>query len=239
MRRFSYRSFVLLSFAGLTFAQWHTSAIADPGRPVDRWLQDVSTDYAEDGWVQKPNFRPLGYMRPTDDKGWQTRMLALRAVVMQGKSSIPSLLKALESGDVSRRVFAAQALGYLGADVPPKPLLRAAREDKLAAVRLYAIDALGMRGESANTIDWMSLRKQERNGDVRKHIGYGVERKDAAIHESVIQTLKNWNPQSINTAVVGKPAPDFELTSATKQKIRLSSFRGKKSVVLVFVYGDT
>jgi hypothetical protein len=239
MRRFFCRSFVFLSFAGLIWAHLQMPAVADPARTVGRWLQDVSRDYSEEGWVQKPRFRPLGYMRPAGDKGWQTRMLALRAVVIEGKPSIPSLLEALESGDVSRPVFAAQGLGYLGADVPSEPLLRAAREDKLAAVRLYAVDALGMRGNAADAINWMSLRKRERNGDVRKHIGYAVERKDAAIRREIVQTLKNWNPQSMNTAVVGRPAPEFELTSATKQKIRLSSFRGKKSIVLVFVYGDT
>ncbi|MBT4863596.1 MAG: HEAT repeat domain-containing protein, partial [Planctomycetaceae bacterium] len=189
---------MILSIAGLAFAQWHVPATADPGRRVGLWLQDVSRDYSEQGWAQKSKRYPQGYMRPADDKGWQTRMLALRAVVIEGKLSIPSLLEAMESSDISQRVFAAQALGYLGADLPSGPLLHAAREDKLTAVRLYAVDALGMRGNAANAIDWMSLRKQEPNGDVRKHIGYAVERKNAGIHQEVVQTLKNWNPQSMN-----------------------------------------
>ena len=41
------------------------------------------------------------------------------------------------------------------------------------------------------------------------------------------------------TAKVGKPAPGFTLETVAGKKIDLSSFRGKKNVVLVFVYGDT
>lgn len=37
------------------------------------------------------------------------------------------------------------------------------------------------------------------------------------------------------TLAVGDPAPDFELTGhRNKEKVRLSDFRGKKNVVLVF-----
>ena len=56
---------------------------------------------------------------------------------------------------------------------------------------------------------------------------------------AVVETLKRWNPATIDSAIIGKRAPDFELTSATGETIRLSRFRGKKAVVLVFVYGDT
>jgi len=43
----------------------------------------------------------------------------------------------------------------------------------------------------------------------------------------------------MNTAVVGKAAPEFELTDATGKTYKLTDFKGKKAVVLVFVYGDT
>ena len=209
-----------------------------PDRPVDDWLSAVSQKYAEEGWLEKPRFRPQGYMRPADDKGWQTRMLALRAVVSQGRPSIRPLLNALASGDDSQRIFAAQALSYLGSSVPVEPLLFAARGDKVASVRLYAVDALGMRGDAAKTVPWESLRKREKNQDVKKHIGYAIERKNFPVEKKVMQTLTAWNPQTMNTAIVGKPTPDFELRSAGGRKIRLSSFRGKKAVVLVFIYGD-
>ena len=38
---------------------------------------------------------------------------------------------------------------------------------------------------------------------------------------------------------VGAPAPEISLPATSGGEIKLSDFRGKKSVILVFVYGDT
>ena len=46
------------------------------------------------------------------------------------------------------------------------------------------------------------------------------------------------DPDTIDLAKVGQPAPDFTLQNATGKACTLSDFRGKKSVVLVFIYGD-
>jgi hypothetical protein len=237
--RCSFRLFCLSTVVSVLTIGLSPLHAGKPDRSVDDWLSVVSRQYAEEGWAEKPRSRSQRYLRPADDKGWQTRMRALQAVVSTGQPSIRPLLNALESGDDSLRIFAAQALGYLGSSVPVEPLLRAAREDKVAAVRLYAVDSLGMRGDAAKTVPWESLRKREKNPDVRKHIGYAIERKNTPVEKKVVQTLTAWNLQTMNTAIVGKPAPDFELTSAGGRAIRLSSFRGKKAVVLVFIYGDT
>jgi hypothetical protein len=79
----------------------------------------------------------------------------------------------------------------------------------------------------------------EADRDVRKHIGYAIERNGEPIAASVVKQLLAWDPQTIDSAVVGQPAPDFELTSADGTTVRLLDFRGKQPVVLVFVYGDT
>ena len=57
--------------------------------------------------------------------------------------------------------------------------------------------------------------------------------------ESVYRTLVEWNPSTIDSAKVGKPAPEFALTTVSGKKYRLSDFRGKQAIILVFVYGDT
>ncbi|MBP89772.1 MAG: hypothetical protein CMJ64_24210 [Planctomycetaceae bacterium] len=38
---------------------------------------------------------------------------------------------------------------------------------------------------------------------------------------------------------LGAPAPDFVLQTVSGKSVRLSDYRGKRAVVLVFVYGDT
>ena len=84
-----------------------------------------------------------------------------------------------------------------------------------------------------------SLQAKERNGDVRKHMDYALERNKDPLHKEVARSLRDWDPATMDTARVGQPAPDFELSTISGQRTRLSQFRGKRPVVLVFIYGDT
>jgi hypothetical protein len=212
---------------------------ADSLQSADDWLERFSQDWNENLWEHKSRKRPHGYMRPLHDRGWQTRMRVLRELVLRGQDAVGPLLNVLKGGTVHERVLAAQTLGLLAPDVPMEPLLSAAQTDKNTAVRLYAVDALGMRGSAGTAVKWDLLLKQARNRDVRKHIGYARERNNVPVASEVTAALRDWNPETIDTAVLGQPAPDFELASVNGEKVRLSDYRGRKAVVLVFVYGDT
>jgi len=211
----------------------------DAPQSANDLLARFSQDWNENLWEHKSRKRPHGYMRPLDDRGWQTRMRVLRELVLRGQDAVGPLLEVLKGGAAHERVLAAQTLGLLAPDVPPEPLLSAAQTDKNSAVRLYAVDALGMRGSATTAVEWDLMRKQARNRDVRKHIGYALERKDVPVASEVAAVLRDWNPETIDTAVLGQTAPDFALTSVNGEMVRLSEYRGQKAVVLVFVYGDT
>lgn len=213
-----------------------TPLYAEPPEKTPReWLATFADSWNEEDWRGRPS--PGGYMRPLDDAGWKLRMQALQGLVRHGQDSIPPLLDALKAGDAPpQRILAAQTLGYLAPHVPPAPLLEAAKSDPDAAVRLYAVDSLGMQG--AKDVDWNELLKREKNRDVRKHIGYAIERNGEPLAGNVIERLTSWD-STIDSAAIGSPAPEFELKSATGETIRLSDFRGRKPIVLVFVYGDT
>lgn len=196
--------------------------------------------WQDDQWIPREARRFPQHIRDQADKGWQLRMLALHEVVSAGEDAVPFLLERLESGEAHERILAAQALGFLARHAPAEPLLKALQDDTNTAVQLYAVDALGMRGDGQLAERFANVADEIRNRDVRKHISYAEQRKGVAIDEAIVQKLAAWKPDNLNSARLGKPAPDFELaTVGGKQKIKLSDYRGKKSVVLVFIYGDT
>lgn len=206
---------------------------------TDQLIQQFSAAWEESHWTESSGSVPDGYLRITDDRGWKVRMRVLQKLVTQGEAAIPDLLKALKSESTPERILAAQTLGYLAPHVPLQPLLQAAGTDADAAVRLYAVDSLGMQGVTSDAVDWQQLLKNETNRDVRKHIRYAMERQGQPLNRKVTKQLIEWNADSIGTAAVGQLAPDFELVSATGETVKLSQFRGSKAVVLVFIYGDT
>ena len=224
----------LASMLGCTAIAW----TAEPPPSARDHLKHFSQHWREDDWQQKGRSSPGGYMRPLEDDGWQARMRALQGCVRHDGASIAILLDRLRSGDAPERILAAQTLGYLGPDVPAAPLVAALKSDTDPAVRLYLVDTLGMLGKGAE-VDWDAFLKDESNRDVKRHVGYVRERNERTLDTSVVRELTQWDSSRINTATVGRRAPDFTLSSVQGETVRLSDFRGKKAVVLVFIYGDT
>ncbi len=202
-------------------------------RSPEQWIEYFSEHWRDDGWGSPP------YMRTANDNGWQVRMRALQGLVAAGGPAVKPLLRVLEQGDPNQRMLAAQALGYLAPHVPSQPLLSAVRNDPDAAVRLYAVDALARQGRDDIATPLAELEKSETNRDVKKHIAYALDREGVRIDSQVVDDLRNWDADRIDSAQLGKAAPDFRLPSLTGETVRLSDFRGKKPVVLVFIYGDT
>jgi HEAT repeat protein len=177
-------------------------------------------------------------MRPLDDSGWKARLEAFRDLVRLGDKAVPVLTEALGKGEPETRTFAAQALTFL-ADSAARPALDKAVEDSHPAVRLYAIDALSMFGRLKGTEQYRQLREKDPNRDVRSHMAFALERDDKPQPAAIQKALLNYDLAGLDTAKVGKPAPDFTLTDALGKTYRLRDFRSKKAVVLVFIYGDT
>lgn len=187
----------------------------------------------EKAWVV-----PKGYMRSLDDAGWKARMTAFQKLAAMGEKAIPALTDALTKGEPETRVLAAQALGLM-ADPKAKPALETALKDKTAAVRLYALDALSMFGKLTPTDELKAMKEKDANRDVKAHVGFALDRDDKPDPVALRKLLAGFDLAKMNTAVLGKAAPEFELTDATGKSYKLADFKGKKAVVLVFVYGDT
>jgi len=230
---------LLLSCVLLLFSCDSLLTAAEPRRDPAQWIKSFSTQWDDTAWNGFGSGRTKAYIRPMDDEGWKARMHALAGLVSAGQKSVEPLIDLLSHGKPAERVLAAQALGYLAAEVPSGPLLAAAQDDAEAAVRLYAVDALGMQGNASLHGSLEKLLETESSGDVKKHIGYALARGEHGVDRQVLEQFVRWNPKTLDSARLGKQAPDFALPSLDGETIRLSDFRGKQAVVLVFIYGDT
>ncbi len=202
----------------------------------DESVEAFTTSWDEEKWGQ--NFRGMAYMRSADDTAWKDRMVALQSLVAGGSKSLEQLKTLLTSESVPSRILAAQALSYLAPLTKIDLLTSAFKNESDPAVRLYLADAIGMSGHGGQ-VDWTELAKGEKNRDVKKHIGYAKDRQDTPVSDSVVEQLASWDANTLDSASVGKLAPDFTLNSVEGTEYRLSQFRGKQPVVLVFIYGDT
>lgn len=178
------------------------------------------------------------YMRPLADEGWKARMVALRGMALAGDRSAPVLTDALKKGDDETRVFAAQALALLPTKDTREALV-AALKDSHPAVRLHALGALSAFGKVPKEEPYLTIQKKDPNRDVRANAGFALERDDKTDTKAIRKALVDYDPRQMATAKAGKKAPDFTLLGADGKTIRLSDYRGKKAVVLVFIYGDT
>jgi hypothetical protein len=179
-----------------------------------------------------------GYMRPLDDEGWRVRMTALVELMRHENDAGLELSRVLSGGEPETRIFAAQALAYL-ADPRTRPALEAALQDDVAAVRLYAVDALGRLGRLPNTQRLLEMRQRDPNRDVQAVVGFGLERDDEPNPSALKRALRGIDPLQLGAAKLGRRAPDFSLDDPRGRRFRLSQYRGKNPVVLVFIYGDT
>ena len=205
------------------------------GETAGEVIERVGVVWTEAGWDQDLED---AYMRRHEDTGWQARMIGMQALVGMGENAVGPLVGVLREGIPGMRVFAAQTLSYLGPRVERSAFVQALADED-TAVRLYAVDGLGMSGAAGLSELLGPMRKTESDRDVRKHIDYAILRDGMPVDQAVIGTMLAWDAETITSATVGEMAPDFVFDALTGESIRLSSFVGKKAVVLVFIYGDT
>jgi len=197
-----------------------------------------SNAWPADSWLPSGSRRP-GYMRPDNSPGWRLRYQAFRQSVLAGVKALPLLQQKLAKGTVEERILAAQVIGFLPAQGAIPVLAKSAASDPEPAVRLYAIDSISLLAGEQQADLFQQLVKTERHRDVKRHLDYALERTAPAASAAIAAAMHKWDTKLLDAAQVGKPAPDFELTSVDGRQVRLRDYRNKKSVILVFVYGDT
>lgn len=182
-------------------------------------------------------------MRPLGDEGWVTRFRALRDLVRLGERAFPALsgeLVPLEGTEtLHRRVLAAEALSLTADSGVEDVLVRSLQKDASPAVRLYAADALGVLRTPTSMAALRAARDADPNGDVRAHAGFALEREGRESWLDARKRLLDFDDRRLDTARLGERAPTFRLPNHQGIPVDLAAFRGKRAVILIFIYGDT
>ena len=178
----------------------------------------------------------VAFRTEDDATTWKTYALSMKRLAAMGDEAIPGLIKACDDSNFQVRALSARVLGYLQAKAAVPKLIELLN-DKQAPAALLAADALGQIQDPAGLESLREARNHEKRGDVLLHVNKSLDRKTPLESDVVPQILKI-DSRSIDSAKTGQAAPDFMLLDPDGAPWTLSDFRGKKSVVLVFIYGD-
>ncbi len=169
---------------------------------------------------------------------WKIRMECLVALAQAGPEAVPVLLDALKTGSPDSRSLAGEALCFL-ADAKARPALEQAVEDKERDMRLYAIRSLGRLGRLEAKPKYRQIADKDPSAGVRFEMTFALTRDDKPDPGAIRKALSRYDLARMDSARLGKAAPDFALADTSVKTWRLSDFRGKKSVVLVFLIATT
>ncbi len=218
----------------LVFSVMTLGLIAPGAEPVlagDNDVANLLATFAKD-WPE--NRTP--YRTPEDTSTWKTYALTMSTLVAMGDKAVPGLIAACDDSNYQVRALAARVLGYLQAKAAV-PILIALLKDSQAPVALLAADSLGQIGDPQGIAALKAAQTTDKRGDVLLHIAKSLARQ-VPLEDDVVPQILRIAPSSIDSAKIDEPAPDFTLKDPTGKSWKLSDLRGKKSVVLAFIYGD-
>jgi HEAT repeats len=168
-------------------------------------------------------------------QNWNLRMECLVKLMKIGPEAVPVLIECLknEKKPAHTRALSALALGFL-ADDRARPVLLQAIEDKDGGVQADADKALGRLGRLSGTPKLQKLlADRDRESGSFFNLKFILTRDDQPNPEPIRQALRNYDLARIDSADLGKLAPDFTLADTSGKTWHLAQFRGKKAVVLI------
>jgi hypothetical protein len=194
------------------------------------------------GWAQSESplekYRRLAFPAKDENfaKGWQDRV-ALEFEIINA-ADLKALRRALKDDDPFVRAIAARALGILSDKESADALAELVKGDKEYHVRIRAVESLGYLKTKPEVIE---LATKDRDGGVswvaklaadqlKSDTDYAKQLRDAyatGIKREVMET-----------AVVGKPAPDFTAVTSEGKPFKLSTILGKKPIAIYFAAFD-
>ncbi len=193
--------------------------------------------------VRKHNFEGnSGYdgVAYLGDNAWRVRTLAIRDLVRMGSEAKPTLIAGLNDENRHVRHVCVAAIGILGLRDTGNDLIKVLTEDPDPIVRGQAAQAIGQIGytEAIKTLKMASKQDDSVHVRHRAELALGRLKENPGKDSELIKAWTNLDGKTFRRAKVGKPAPDFEMKDVYGKTWRLSNFKNKKTVVLVWIFAD-
>jgi HEAT repeat protein len=191
---------------------------------------------ARDALAKYEKQRQQSSTKSSEKQTRKVRMECLVKLMRIGPAAVPVLIECLknEKAPSYARAFSAQTLGFL-ADASARPALLQAIEDKDGYVAAHSRIALGRLGRLQATPKLRELAGTDPFRGVHVELTFALTRDDEPNPEPIRKALRNYDLSRMDSAKLGKPAPDFALLDASDKTWRLEQFRGKESVVVIFL----
>lgn len=174
------------------------------------------------------------------DTDWRVRTLAVRDLVRLGTAASANLIDALDDPSAHVRQVAAMVLGVTREKDAVAALQRTLHDDDDSVVRSQAAIALGQIGGKGSLTVLRQAQADDPSRDVQHQAelaAYAVEHGLGATEE-LAAAYCDLDGTRFNQVRVGEEAPDFELPDTEGRSWRLSDWRGKKAVALIWVFAD-
>lgn len=175
-----------------------------------------------------------------NNNDWQVRLLAVRDLVRAGNENVKEIVIGLSDKSMHVRQVCAMALGILRSNEAISSLEHIVRQDENTMVRSQAVIALGQI-ESKSSIGLLRDKlTTDPSRDVRHQCElaiYQIEKKMGTT-EKQLSAFLSLDESTFNSVHTGSVAPDFKLDDTDGKEWKLSEFRNKKWVVLIWVFAD-
>lgn len=202
--------------------------------------------------VQRHSFHPIRdgftYDRELNTHGvadlgsedWRVRLLAVRDLVRLGTPGTSGMVKSITHTNAHVRQVSAMALGILRATNAVPTLEAALTGDPDEVVRSQAAVALGQIAVTGSLAVLRTTQANDVSRDVQHQAAlaaYAIEHDVGASPELAVSYAR-LDESRFDRVRVGEPAIDFQLPDTDGHAWRLADFRGKKPVVLIWIFAD-
>lgn len=182
-----------------------------------------------------------------NNANWRITTLAVRDLCRGGDAVVPGIMKALHDDNLHVRHVAALTLGILPSPADSEPsieqriseLITVLQKDQEQLVRSEAAIALGRLNATVAVAVLAKASEHDESKDVRHQCEIAIERIGKQQHdESLFLAYKALDESTFESVSIGQPAPDFALVDTEGKLWTLSELKGKKTVVLIWIFAD-